>query len=137
MPFDVRQLHAVEPGLGLTNRATLQGQHHAPGRSGSPDELGGHPDRPFGSETEDTLVEQLVMQSTQTKSVGQLIGSFEGPPADMRGIQPDHGAVQPAVVLAERTAVLVGHEDMLAECWIAAELLLTREGLLTWTSKLE
>lgn len=67
------------------------------------------------ADAQDTLVEELVVQSAQAHAIGDLIRALERPPADVRGIQPDRTAREQAVVAAERALVLIREQDVLAE----------------------
>jgi hypothetical protein len=121
VPFDVGGVDGFEAWLWGADGALGQGEDHFLGRRRPADELRGDGDRAVGGQAEDALVEKLVVDGAQAQSVGDVVRSFERPPADVGGVETDSGAVQPAVVLAERTAVLVSHQDVLAERGISPD----------------
>lgn len=65
------------------------------------------------TETEYTLVEELVVQRAQAQPVVDVVRSVKCPPAHMGGLKADWHCADPAVVPAEGALVLVRGQDHL------------------------
>lgn len=67
-----------------------------------------------GVDSENALVQELVVQRAEAQPVVDVVRSAECPPAHVCGFQSDRNRADPAVVAAEGAPVLVGGEDQFA-----------------------
>ena len=115
MPFDM-----VSIGLSLTPLWLLQGppdqlEYQDLSRPTTTDETTRHCDGEIVADADHTSVQEFVMHRAQAQAVLHGVRPIERPPAHMSGVERYSLGAELAVVAAHGTAVLISHENSVAE----------------------
>lgn len=114
--FSVRNRLA---SLWLQQRPTDKAEHQFLSCATSTHEVGGNRHRVVVPDTDNTTIEQLVVEHAQAQGVVNRVRPLERPPAKVGRVKADHFARKAPVVAAHCTAVLVGDEHALSERRVA------------------